>query len=170
MHLTCTDSVFGTRNPQSAPRAISPEVTIPAHQHGHAYANHKANSSCRAAGDSANINYWHQGSIRGAAVEDKTVTIQVPATDRKDLEALARDLDYGPDEILGSQAFDGATLLTLLVSVSAGTATVLRTWLTTRAAMRKSLKLILNGKHFEGYTKDQVLAMIAAIESLEKSS
>lgn len=103
-------------------------------------------------------------------MEDKTVTIQVPATDRKDLEALARDLDCRPDDILGSQAFDGVTLLTLLVSVSAGTATVLRTWLTTRAAMRKSSKLILNGKHFEGYTKDEVLAMIAAVESLEKSS
>ena len=94
---------------------------------------------------------------------ENTVIIQVPATDRPDLEALASRLGAGPGDLLGSQAFDGASVLTLLVSMSAGTAAVLRTWLLARANVRKSTKAIIEGKHFEGYTKDEVLAIMNAL-------
>jgi hypothetical protein len=99
----------------------------------------------------------------GSAVGENTVIIQVPAADRPDLEALASRLGAGPGDLLGSQAFDGASVLTLLVSISAGTAAVLRTWLLARANVRKSTKAIIEGKHFEGYTKDEVLAIMKAL-------
>lgn len=97
-------------------------------------------------------------------MSERTVVIQVPATDRKDLNKLITQLAHEPGDVLESRAFDGATVLTLLVSVSAGTAAVLRTWLMARATTRKSTKATIDGKHFEGYTKDEVLAIMEAIK------
>jgi hypothetical protein len=94
---------------------------------------------------------------------ERTLIIQVPTTDRKELDKLITRLEHEPGDVLESRAFDGATVLTLLVSVSAGTAAVLRTWLITRATTRKSTKVTIDGKHFEGYTKNEVLAIMAAI-------
>jgi hypothetical protein len=95
---------------------------------------------------------------------ENTVIIQVPAADRADLDALASRLEAKPGDLLESQAFDGATMLTLLVSVSAGTAAVLRTWLLARASARKSTKATIDGKHFEGYSKNEVLAIMEAVK------
>ena len=94
---------------------------------------------------------------------ERTVIIQVPSNNREDLLILAGQLEVETADVLESHAFDGATMLTLLVSVSASTAAVLRTWLMTRAAARKSTKVTIDGKHFEGYTKDEVLAIMEAV-------
>ena len=99
----------------------------------------------------------------GSAAGERSMIIQVPTTDRKDLDKLITQLGCELGDVLESRAFDGATLLTLLVSVSAGTAAVLRTWLMARATTRRSTKVTIDGKHFEGYTKDEVLAIMGAI-------
>jgi hypothetical protein len=52
------------------------------------------------------------------------------------------------------------------VSVSAGTAAVLRTWLLARASARKSTKATIDGKHFEGYSKNEVVAIMEAVKRL----
>ena len=93
----------------------------------------------------------------------QAIAIQVPVGDRADLDELAGHVGQSAT-ILESQAFDGATVLTLVLSLSAGVTAVLRAWIVARADAHKSTKLTIDGKQFVGYSKDEVLAILDATD------
>jgi hypothetical protein len=92
---------------------------------------------------------------------EQTVSVQVPAAEAADLDKLVRDL-AADTETIESRAFDGGLVVTAVVTVVTATLPVLRSWLLARSQERRTTKVTIRGKQFQGYSADEVIAMLEA--------
>ena len=92
---------------------------------------------------------------------EETITVQVPAAEAEELEALIRDMAVDTEPI-DSRAFDGGMWITAVLTFTTTTLPVLKVWLQTRSQERRSTKVTIKGKQFQGYRADEVVAMLEA--------
>jgi hypothetical protein len=95
------------------------------------------------------------------------VTVQLPSAERDDLEHLAAGLPERP-VMVESRAFDGGTVLTALVALGPPALLVLRSWLRGRSEERRATKITVDGKQFEGYSADEVIAVLEALDKAKE--
>lgn len=81
--------------------------------------------------------------------------IEVPLDDEAELATL-RDRLQAAMPPVHSRALDGDTVAQLVVSLTAISVPVLKTWLVTRAQQRKSTVVSWKGRRFVGYSVDEV--------------
>jgi hypothetical protein len=93
----------------------------------------------------------------------QAITIQVSATERAELESLVAELGAG-SRLLTNRPFDGATLVAALVTLTTAGLPVLRSWLLGRSIERRSTKVTVNGRQFEGYSAEDVTAILNVLD------
>lgn len=94
-----------------------------------------------------------------------TITVQVPAGEAEALEALIRDLSVDAEaELIESRAFDGGLIIMAVVSIATATLPVLKAWLLARSQERRSTKVTIEGKQFQAYSADEVIAILEAVK------
>lgn len=89
--------------------------------------------------------------------------IAVPDNDAADLEALQQSLGL-EQHALESKAFDGITMLQILVPVTIATIPVLKTWINARYKHRRSQTVSLKGVKFSGYSPNEIKDLLALLE------
>ena len=83
------------------------------------------------------------------------VIVRLPAGDAQDLNDLVQGL--GSDEDVEMvHPFDGATVVQVLVVLSATTLPFFRTWVKARLEARKGFVILRDGQELRGYTADEV--------------
>jgi hypothetical protein len=84
----------------------------------------------------------------------------------EEVDAVAADFRHSISEVevFGSRAFDGDAVVQIVLGLSAATVTVVRTWLMTRVDRGKSFSVVWRGRRLVGYSADDVVKIIDAIE------
>lgn len=89
--------------------------------------------------------------------------IAVPTEDEAELTALSNAL-HDETTTLDSKPFDGATVIQLLVPVTAASIPVLTTWIKARFEHRKNQSISYKGMKFTGYSPDEVEQLMELLE------
>lgn len=99
-----------------------------------------------------------------------TLAIGVPLDSRTDLEDLATSLGEG--SVLEARGLDGQAILTLVVTLYTTSVPIVITWIRNREKYRKDMSVTIEGRRFivNGYTSDEVIKMIKALEEAQRSS
>ena len=104
-----------------------------------------------------------------ATMQSVEVAVTVGPRDTEELQSLCDSFDP-PGHLMESRALDGQTVATALLVVTPAAVRVLRTWLLTRSANRRTWTVSFDGNTFQGYSSDEVAKLIAAIESKIESA
>lgn len=89
------------------------------------------------------------------------IVVQVPASERDELERLGQQVDE--DDIQELHPFDGETVVQLVMGLSTASLPFLRAWMRERIEARKGFEIIHDGTALRGYTAreaDHVLARL----------
>jgi hypothetical protein len=93
----------------------------------------------------------------------ESIAIEVPLEEADEVAADFRH-SMSEVEVFGSKAFDGDAVAQIVLGLSAGTVTIVRTWLMARVARGRSFSVVWKGRHLIGYNADDVVKIIDAIE------
>lgn len=93
------------------------------------------------------------------------VLVQVPVEDARDLEQLAERVGQ-PAALSDSRAYDGDSLVHLVLVVSATSVPVLKAWIRARVEQRKATKVSYDGMELAGYTPDEVERIIGLLDEI----
>lgn len=83
------------------------------------------------------------------------MSIQVPPEDESALRELALALEVTDPDIVRAHPFDGAVMLHLLVPLTAGAVTVLKTWIRSRQERASHYKITCSGIEITGYSAEE---------------
>lgn len=95
------------------------------------------------------------------------IAVRVPESDRHDLEALLKAGEWDSDSIATSRPFDGASVMQAIVLLTTTGYPFFRTWLMSRAEMRKTFSIVHNGIELKGYTPSDAAKIL---ETLDRES
>lgn len=91
------------------------------------------------------------------------IAIRVPDQDIDALRELQEEVGSS-DEIVIAHPFDGETVAQLFIVLSGASYPFFRSWLSSRAASRKSYSVVHNGTELSGYTADEVGNILKRLE------
>ncbi|GAB3757594.1 hypothetical protein GCM10027599_23910 [Yimella radicis] len=97
---------------------------------------------------------------------DQDIAVQVAIAESEELKTLLLGFSAG-EEPIQSRAFDGGLVVTGLLTLSTASLPVLKAWLIARADQKRSTKVIIGGKQFEAYSREDVIAILKAVEKSE---
>lgn len=84
-----------------------------------------------------------------------TVAVQVPTSDRADLQVLIDDMGAS-DDLVAAHPFDGEAFVQTVVILSSVGFPYFRTWLRSRADAGKHCSVAFKGMKLRGYTHEEV--------------
>lgn len=95
---------------------------------------------------------------------DIDLTVSVPVGAQADLEELLRLTSCDNTSVAESRALDGATVLTAVVTLTAGGLNVFRTWVRAQVERQRTYEVRLNGRAFRGYSARELQDLLVALE------
>jgi hypothetical protein len=93
------------------------------------------------------------------------VAIGVELDHRGDLEDLVKALPKG--NVLEAHGLDGQAILTFVATLHAASIPVVIAWIRGRTQQRRNMFVVIDGHRFNGYTHDEVVRIIDALQALE---
>lgn len=94
--------------------------------------------------------------------KETIIAVSVPIEDAKDLEQLIGESDSPPP--IESRGLDGQTVVTVLLPFFLPVLPLVKTWITARVQQRKGCTVSIEGRKFNGYTADEVVKILEALE------
>jgi hypothetical protein len=97
---------------------------------------------------------------------ETAIAICVPRQDASDLAELLQATGGDPTDLQTTRPFDGEGVVQSLVVISLATFPYFKSWMTQRAAARKSFSIIHEGIELRGYSAHEAAKVIETLQTI----